>query len=231
MSTTEERVNRLETVMAELADAQLRTQIALKAFSENTEASLKRLSEAQARTDARLAEAQARTDASLDRLSAEMREFRDEGRASRKEMGRRLGELANQLGTVVENIVAPNIPRMAKEFFGFSDIEDFMVRRQVRNKHDCSKRREFDVIAVGEDAVIINETKSKTRIGYVDDFIELLDQVFDYFPEYAEKKIIPIFASLYLDESVINYLTQNRIYAMTMGGETMEIVNFQQMEA
>ncbi len=160
-----------------------------------------------------------------------MREFRDEERESRKNMNRRWGELAQRLGTVVEDIVAPNIPRVAKELFGFSDIEDFMVRRHVRNKRDRSKRREFDVIAVGEDAVIINETKSKTRIAYVDDFIELLDQVFEYFPEYADKKIIPIFASLHLDESVNNYLTQNRIYAMTMGGETMEIVNFQQVEA
>ena len=105
-----------------------------------------------------------------------------------------------------------------------------MVRRQVINKRDRSKRREFDVIAVGQDAVIINETKSKTRISYVDDFIEALGQIFDYFPEYAEKQIIPIFASLHLDESVINYLTQNRIYAMTMGGETMQIVNFEQVE-
>ena len=116
MATTEERVDRLETTMAELADAQLRTQLALKAFSETTEALLKRLSEAEARqteaqaqTDARIAEArerqsQARTDAALNRLSAEMREFKDEmrefraeERESRKNMNRRWGELANQL--------------------------------------------------------------------------------------------------------------------------------------
>lgn len=52
MATAEERVDRLETVMAEFAEAQLRTQASLKMFSEEAEAASKRLSEAQAKTEA-----------------------------------------------------------------------------------------------------------------------------------------------------------------------------------
>ncbi len=39
-----------------------------------------------------------------------------------------------------------------------------MIRRWVRNKKDRSKRREFDVIAVCGENVIINETKFTVRI-------------------------------------------------------------------
>ena len=324
MPNTTEKVNRLEVLMAELAEAQLRTQASLKSLSEGatesrleteaslrtlsdrlaksreeaeaslktlsdrlaetrreaeaslgesrqemqaslrtlsdrlaesrqeaeassnrlseaqakTEASLDRLSEAQAKTEAsldRLSEAQAKTDVSLNRLSDEMREFKDEMgefkdemREERKQMNAKWGELVNKLGTLVEDIVAPNIPRIAKEYFGVNDIEFFAVRPKVRNKRDRSKRQEFDVIATGDDKFIINETKLKPKSDHVNDFVELLGQVEEYFPEHADKTIIPIFASLYIDQSIVNYLTQNQIYAM-IGDETMNIVNFERV--
>ena len=228
MPTTKQRVDRLELKMMELAEAQMQTQVALKTLSEaqaRTEASLKTLSEAQARTS----EAQTRTEASLKTLSEEMQKFRDDMKTSRQEMNEKWGDLVNRLGTLVEDIVAPNIPRIAKEVFGWSDIEDLMVRRKVRNKRERSKRQEFDVIAVGEEQIIINETKSRPEIEDVDAFIDLLAEVKDYFPEHADKTIIPIFASLYMDESLVRYLTRRKIYAMMMGEMTMRIVNFQQV--
>ena len=62
----------------------------------------------------------------------EMREFKDESERNRKRMDKHWGKLANKLGTIVEDIVAPNVPRIAKEFFGIEDIDLFAVR--VRKK-------------------------------------------------------------------------------------------------
>ncbi|HEC97425.1 MAG TPA: hypothetical protein ENI58_04615, partial [Nitrospirae bacterium] len=74
------------------------------------------------------------TDTALRRLEREMREFKDEMREFKDEMrefkdemgefkdrtekmlsaqNKRWGEIANKMGTVVEDIVAPNIPRIA----------------------------------------------------------------------------------------------------------------------
>ena len=291
MPTTEERVNRLENIMIELADAQMRTQLSLKNLSDEMQDFKNEMrgfkdemldfkDEMRGFKDEMLSfkdemrefkdemlnfkdemrefkdemlnfkdemldfkdemrgfkdemlnfkdEMRGFKDEMLD-FKDEMREFKDEAKTDRKQMNKQWGELANKMGTIVEDIVAPNIPRIAMEYFGFSDIEDFMVRRQVRNKKDRAKRREFDVIAVGENQVIINETKSTPRIDYIDAFIEVLAQIEDYFPEYAGKKIIPIFASLYIGEDVVNYLTRNKIYAMGMGEETMELLNFRQV--
>jgi len=239
-----------QVALKTLSGAQARTEASLKTlsegmqkFREETQAALKTLSEAQARTEGSLktlsegmqkfreetqialktlSEAQARTEASLKTFSEGMQK-------SREEMNQKWGEVINRLGTLVEDMVAPNIPRIAKEAFGWSDIEDFMVRRKVRNKRDRSKRQEFDVIAVGEEQLIINETKSRPEVEDVDAFIDLLAEAKDYFPEHADKTIIPIFASLYLDESLVKYLTRRKIYAMMMGEMTMSIVNFQQV--
>ncbi len=172
-----------------------------------------------------LAYAHMQTEMSLNTLSEEMRVFKDEIREDRKKMSKQWGELANKMGTVVEDIVAPNIPRVAKEYFNCVTIEDFSVRRKLLNKKDNKTTREFDVIAKGDNLLIINETKSTPRIEYIDDFARTLENIFNYLPQYRECRVIPIFSSLYLDEDVINYLTRKKIYAMGMKDDTMVIYN------
>jgi hypothetical protein len=165
----------------------------------------------------------------IEQLRNEMGDFKDEMEKEVKRMNKQWGELANKMGTVVEDIVAPNIPRIAKEYFKCGDLEDFMVRRKVRNKKERSRSREFDVVAVCDDKVIINETKSTPRLDYINDFIEVLRDIHDYFPEYKGKKIIPIFVSLYITEDVVNFLSKNNIYAMGMRDDTMDILNFSEL--
>jgi len=160
----------------------------------------------------------------------EMSGFKDRMEAEVKRVNRQWGELANRIGTLVEDIVAPAIPRIAKDIFGCEDIEDLMVRRYKTKPLDKSSRREFDVIAVCHDKVILNETKSTPRTSYIDDFIEFLkDGTFEeYFPEYKEKELIPIFSSLYLPPDVVNQLSNNRIFAMAMSDTVMQILNYDQ---
>ena len=155
----------------------------------------------------------------------ELRDFKEEMREDRRGMNKKWGEIANKLGTVVEDIVAPNIPRIAQECFKCKDIDFFGTRITKRNSKDKSKSREFDVLAVYDNMVIINETKSSPKIEYVNEFIEILKEINDYFPEYKGKKVIPIFSSLSIPENVLSYLTSMKVYAMAMKDDTMEILN------
>ena len=168
----------------------------------------------------------------LDRLEeimerAERRAEEDRKRAEedRKAWNRKWGDLANKMGTLVEDIVAPNLPRVAKESLGCKQLDDFMIRRWVRNKKDPSKRREFDLIAVCGDRVIVGEVKSNPAIEYIDAFLKVLPELGDYFPEYRGKTLVPVFSSLYLGEDVVNYLTRHGVYALAMGDENMVLIN------
>jgi hypothetical protein len=160
----------------------------------------------------------------------EMNGFKDRMESEVKRSNKQWGDIANKIGTIVEDIVAPAIPRIAKELFGCEVIEDFVVRRYKTKVNDRSSRREFDVIAVCQDKVILNETKSTPRSSYIEDFTEFLNnkEFFDYFPEYKDKEIIPIFSSLYLPEDVVARLSKNSIYAMGMSDSVMEILNYDQ---
>ncbi len=154
----------------------------------------------------------------------EMQEFKDESEKDRKRMNRQWGDIANRLGTVVEDIVAPNIPGIAKRYF-HADIDDLMVRRKRRKPKDKKFIREFDIIATWDNFVLLNETKPYARPEYVQDFIQILGEFTEYFPEYENKKIIPVFSTLYLDDNIIQMLTDNNIYAMGMSDDSMDLYN------
>ena len=179
------------------------------------------------------------TNMSINRLSYEMRVFKDEMSDykdwSKKQiisMNRQWGDLANKLGTVVEDIVAPNIPRIAKVYFGCAEVDYIAVRVKKRSVTDRSRRREFDAIAVCENIFILNETKSSPETRDVDKLAEFVQsgELFDYFPEYKGYRICPVFSSLYLDDAFVAYLSRKGVYALTMKDDTMEIVNFDALE-
>ena len=131
-----------------------------------------------------------------------MKDFKDEMRDDRKSMNKQWGDLANKLGTVAEDIVAPNIPRIVKEYFNCDAVLDFSVWRRVVNSKDQSKIKEFDAFTVCRDFLLVNETKSTPKIEYINEFLETLKEVYDYFPYYRDKKIIPVFSSFYLTEDI-----------------------------
>ncbi len=147
------------------------------------------------------------------------------------EMNKRWSELANRLGTLAEDFVAPNIPFIAQKYFQCpEEAELFMVRCKKRHSKEKAKRREFDIIALYEDKVILNETKSTPRQQYIDTFAEFLPQFFEYFPEYSSRELIPIFASLYVDKQTVEYATRKGIYVLAIKGDSMDLLNYSQLK-
>ncbi|MBF0539312.1 MAG: hypothetical protein HQL03_13775, partial [Nitrospirae bacterium] len=64
--------------------------------------------------------------------------------ADRREWNKKWGETANRLGTLVEDIVAPNIEGLALGYFGCKRIDVFAPRIKKTSVRDRSKLREFD---------------------------------------------------------------------------------------
>ena len=117
------------------------------------------------------------TDVALRRLEASLEAFKEEMNEDRKKMYKMWGELANKMGTLVEDIVAPNIPRIAKEYFGAEELDFLGVRISKRNVKNRSKKREFDVIAMWNDDEIVKYlTKKKIyAMALRDDTMDLLN--------------------------------------------------------
>ncbi len=145
----------------------------------------------------------------------------------KKEMNKRWGELANRLGTLAEDVAAPNLRTVAQDYFQCEEIDSFAVRVKRRSTKDRTLTTEFDVVLSCQQMLFIAEVKSIPKIDYVDTFIEKLEHIFDYFPEHEGKTVIPVFTALALPENVVKCLTKSQIYTMTMGGDTIELLNFE----
>ncbi|WP_213460562.1 hypothetical protein [Thiocapsa sp.] len=169
-----------------------------------------------------------RTEMSLARLSEEMLAFKDENRRERQRMNKQWGDLANRLGTLVEDIVAPNLPRVAAELFS-CPVADLFGVRVVRRFG--GETREYDALLVCPEVVLVNETKSRLTDAHVEGILERLAEIPRVFPEYADRRAVGVLASLYPDASVVRRATRRGVLVMGMGDETMHVLNPEALRA
>ncbi len=156
-------------------------------------------------------------------LKITTQELRDDSRESEK----RWGELANKMGTFAEDIAFPNILRIGREMTGEEEALFTGVRIWKRSPVNKDKRREFDVIAEFTDYVFWNETKSTASIHEIDKFVQLINggTFLEYFPHLSNKKLIPVFACMYMDVSLVNYASKHNLPVIGMGERTMDFLN------
>jgi hypothetical protein len=169
-----------------------------------------------------------------DETISEIRQDIAEMRQWRAQSQKQWGELAQKMGSFVEDIVAPNIPRLGREAFRLGQPEAELFsgpRLRVRHPEDASRIQEFDYVYATRTGWVIVESKNDPKLKDVDDFRDLLSQARGFFPQYANLPLYPVFASLYLPDHVIKYCSRHTIYALGMGPETMQILNLSDLPA
>ncbi len=225
--TIEDRVDRLEALFG-----QFLTEMALLNHQarERDKAAEERNRLAEERNQA-AEERVGRFEQEMREFKNEMAEFKEESRQARRAMNKQWGNLANKMGTVIEDILAPNLRRLAREHFRFGTIQAFMMRCTRCQVGHPEIESEFDTLAVGTGVVLLGEAKSTPSVAYADEFAAKVTTFFDFFPEYRGWRLIPIFGSWAIPDRVVERLTQHRIYAMRMGEDTMELANAVILEA
>ena len=227
MARTGERIGRLERVVERMEQNIERREREGAREREEAARERKEMREQAARDRRKMDERFGELADSIDRMEQEGARDREEAARERKEMNKRMGELSNKMGTIVEDIVAPSIRRLAREVFGCGDLQNFATRTVRARSDDRSREREFDALYVGTRAVLLNQTKASARPEYARAFVEFLEsgQFAQYVPEYRELPIVPVFSSLSIPADVVTYLTRRGIYAVAMGDEAMQVLN------
>ena len=158
-------------------------------------------------------------------------DFVAEMHADRKAMNKKWGELANKWGTLVEDVVAPSVPRILRNMTNCPPSEGLdmqAVRMRRKHPHISGKSQEFDAVAVCGGYVLIAEAKSNLSPRYIKNFIKRMEKAREYFPEYADAEqyhFIGALASLYVDESVIRYGEKQGILILGLGDDLMDVMN------
>jgi len=154
----------------------------------------------------------------------EMRDFKDESRRQLQEMNKKWGELSNKLGTLVEDLVAPSLPRIVEERLGERTYDLFMERPR-RRLPDGRRMKEFDAVLVTSGCVYLNSTKATLRPTDVDGFVADIAEFRTFFPEYQALPLVGVLASLAVDESLLTYAERQGFLVLAVGDQIMEVKN------
>jgi len=229
-ASPEWRVTDLEKALERLAESQAKTEESLRTVNERMAAS-----DALSRVD--MQEFRDRMAASDARSRTEMQEFRDrmaasdarsrtemqESKAEMREFHKKLGEMSNKFGTLVEDIVLPNLPGLFVQLF--HEEPEIFSRVTKRKSSDRSQTREFDAVLSGETVILFVETKSALKPEDVPKWTGVLETARSYFPDAGEKKIFGALASFYLDNSLATYVDRQGIFIFALGGGFLEPKN------
>jgi len=166
-----------------------------------------------------------RTDALLLEMQRQAEKDRQQAEKDRKDFNKRLAELSDSMGTLIEDMVAPNARRIAAEIFP----EDPVVRlaQRVRQVHpaDAGRMLEIDLLVAGKEHLMAVEAKRRLNAEKIREFVEQMGAIPEFFPEYARHTLVPVVASVTIESSVVRFLNRSRVYGVAMGDETMELVN------
>jgi Sec-independent protein translocase protein TatA len=212
MLEIEERVNHLDELMARLIQTVDQTSREMREFKEEMRQSHARFTQEMQQSHEDFTHEMQQ---SHDRFTQEMRQ-------SKRDSDKKWGELSNKLGTMAEDLIAPSVPRILKQVTGCSSKIKYSA---VRVRKTEPQNQEFDVVAVCENYVLINETKSTLRTEHIENFHRLMLKIRDYFPEFKENQFIGAIASLYVDETLVRYGEKLGLVVLGFGEELMDVLN------
>jgi len=161
----------------------------------------------------------------------DLRVFEDRMATSRDELNEMWGNLANKMGTLVEDIISPNVRGVAEKYFGVHSLGPLTVGCHRKMGDDPRSEREFDVVASSDSHVFVAEVKTTPGQGHAKGFVALLPRLPEYFPDARGKELVPIFSALKMPHDVVTYLTRHGVYCMVMGGGAMVLANFDEVQA
>jgi multidrug efflux pump subunit AcrA (membrane-fusion protein) len=238
MPELEERVDRLERVFASFMQRTEEALADIRASTAEIRASTAEIRASNLRTDAILLEMQRqaerdRQQAEKDRQQAEKdrqqaEKDRQQAEKDRKDFNKRLAELSDSMGTLIEDMVAPNARRIASEIFPSDPA--LMLAQRVRKVHpaDRSRMLELDLVAAGREHLMVVEAKRRLDPEKIREFVEKVSSIPEYMPEYSGHTIVPVVASVTIDPSVITFLNRQKVYGVAFGDETMQLINLGQ---
>ncbi len=160
----------------------------------------------------------------------EMSEFKNEMRTSTKDLNKKMGDLSKKLGTFADDFAAPNLPRIAKEYFNEPHLINHFVRWTRFNSTDRAEMFEADAVTETENIVFFLEAKFSPRNDDIKTMPERIKSFREWFPEFNHKKLITVFASWSINENHLRMLTKMGVYALAMGETTMELLNFDALQ-
>ena len=214
---TEERVINLEATLARFIE---HTDLMIAAIHED----VAEIRAGHARTDRQLLEMQQQ----LSQMQQQAEKDRPQADEDREDFGRRLAEISDKRGTLIEDKVEPRGFHLARTVFGSEEAQTCAIRVKRRHPARRGELMELDLLAIGPAKLMVVEVKRRINAAKVAEYRDKLKRFPEFFPELADKTLCAAVASVYLEPSVVAFLNREKVYGIAMGDEVMEVINLGQ---
>ena len=137
-----------------------------------------------------------------------------------RNLSKEIGGIGNNIGEVAEDYFRGALRKM-KEFAGV-EIE-FVVSIHKRSKNF---EREYDVVVVGKDTLIVVEAKHKLTRDHVKQFVNgSLPRFIIVCPEYSGYKILGAVAGMTATKAAVKLAFSKGLFVITQSGQKIELLN------
>ncbi len=228
----DEQSQRIKLELAELAkqSKQIHKQTQLE-LAELAKQSQLKLDEQSQRIKLELAELAKQSQLKLDEQSQRIKLELEASAKQIKQTTQQMGELSQRMGTLVEDMVSPDMLRILRQVASIPEEVPGIVNVRVKefypgkvlNGH--TQMIEVDAIARCGEYVLVNETKTTFKVKHVDAFLKTLGQLRDYFPALVGQQIFGVISSLRIDPSVVTRASRQGLLVLSLGEGMLELQN------
>ena len=138
-------------------------------------------------------------------------------------------EIWDKQGNLSEDIIAPCLGPLLGRMLGVkpNDVCLVQVRQVRRHPQDRQIQECFHCIAEYGEYVIVHVSNRMLACADVDKFILSVRTVWEFFPEYRDRRFVGCIAGLYSEPHVVSYAAEKGIIVLAIGSgeEYMDIKN------
>ena len=87
------------------------------------------------------------------------------------------------------------------------------------------QRKEFDIVAINGEMVVVVEVKTTLKVQHIQSFLETMKSIKNYFPEYGDKRIYGATAYLKANESSDDYAEKEGLFILNPVGNVVRVMN------
>ena len=135
-------------------------------------------------------------------------------------LSKQISNLTGSWGKFVESMVEPAVVRL----FRGRGIEIEGTHQRVKKRRDGDEM-EIDILGINKEWAVAVEVKTTLKVEDVNDHIERLDRFRNFFPEYADRKVIGAVAGMRMEEGADRYAYRRGFFVLAQSGESVIMLN------
>jgi len=150
-------------------------------------------------------------------ISSTEKTLNESFRNTEKTLNKAIGGLSNTLGSLVEHIMTPGLPKKFKQLgFSFNRIASYKYAEGVYAEIDA-------LLENGTQAVVV-EVKTTLRHDDIDDHLKRMEKVRKYADEHGDKRqFMGAIAATITDESTREYALKKGLFIIEPSGENVKV--------